>query len=221
MSSSVIFDIICFVDVLGHPFGKVPSPQPFDGCVPDEAKVIMSDPMDPVGKDLLASMYVIHYFNIMVNSPCPELGYSTKVYFNACCKPSPLFDASKILSLLPYYLGPGYLVETLQAVTQLLLDMCLDSGTALERFPEGDGFLLSAKSRQGITVRKKMISPQKLSEYWSQLYNYASLLECCENFLSANKPSAPCLLCHPFRKYLVYLKAASCYRPFLRRGVCR
>lgn len=41
-------------DVLGHPFGKVPCPRAFDGS-PDEAKVILSDPANPVGKEMLAS----------------------------------------------------------------------------------------------------------------------------------------------------------------------
>ena len=44
--------------MLGHPFGKVPCPRPFDGGLPEEAKVIMFDPVDPVGKDMLASTYV-------------------------------------------------------------------------------------------------------------------------------------------------------------------
>ena len=50
------------LDVLGHPFGKVPSPQPFDGS-PEEAKIIISDPVSPIGKELLASklnIIVIH-----------------------------------------------------------------------------------------------------------------------------------------------------------------
>ena len=40
-------------DVLGHPFGKVPSPRPFDGSS-EEASVILTDPRNPVGKELLA-----------------------------------------------------------------------------------------------------------------------------------------------------------------------
>ena len=41
-------------DVLGHPFGKVPCPCPFDGSA-EEAKIIISDPVNPVGKEMLAS----------------------------------------------------------------------------------------------------------------------------------------------------------------------
>ncbi len=105
--------------------------------------------------------------------PPTELGYSTKVYFNACCKPSPLFDTSKLLSGLPYSLGPGYLAETLQAVVQLLLDLCSDPGAALEHLPEGNGLFVSAKTNEGMSVPKKICSPRKLSEYWSELYKYA------------------------------------------------
>ena len=39
-------------DVLGHPFGKVPSPRPFDGSVED-SEVILSDPCNPLGKEML------------------------------------------------------------------------------------------------------------------------------------------------------------------------
>lgn len=84
----------------------------------------------------------------------------------------------------------------MQSVLQLLLDMCTDPAAALERIPEGNGLTLTAGSNKGVS--KKVWSPGKLSDYWCQLYSYASLLECCENFLSATKPSAPCLLCHPF-----------------------
>ena len=146
------------------------------------------------------------YSNHCVLYACKELGYSTKVYFNACCKPSPLFNTSRIPSDLPYSFGPGYLADTLQGVVQLLLDLCSDPVDALKRLPKGNGLLLSAKANAESSVVKKIPSPKKLSEYWTQLYSYAALLGCCENFLSANKPSAPCLLCHPFGKYLVFKK---------------
>lgn len=127
------------------------------------------------------------------------LGYSTKVYFNACCKPSVLFDATKIPSNLHFSVGPGFLAETMQAVLQHMLDLCIDPVAALERIPEGNGLVLYAKSA-GVLSSKKFPSPEKLSSYWSNLYSYAASLQCCENFLSATKPSAPCLLCHPFGK---------------------
>lgn len=50
----VWFYFLSFADVLGHPFGKVPLPRPFDGDQ-EEAKVILSDPTNPVGKEMLAS----------------------------------------------------------------------------------------------------------------------------------------------------------------------
>lgn len=43
-------------DVLGHPFGKPPSPHPFEGST-EEAKILLSDPSNPVGKDMLACKY--------------------------------------------------------------------------------------------------------------------------------------------------------------------
>lgn len=86
----------------------------------------------------------------------------------------------------------------MQAVLQLLLDLCTDPASALDRIPAGSGLLLIATNAAGEIKSQSFPSPIKLSEYWSQLYSYAALLECCENFLSACKPSAPCLLCHPF-----------------------
>ena len=53
-------------------------------------------------------------------------------------------------------------------------------------------------SEGGVTASHAIPTPTKLSEFWKQLYGYSQLLECCENFLSASPPSAPCLLCHPF-----------------------
>lgn len=86
----------------------------------------------------------------------------------------------------------------MQAALQLLLDVCTDPAAVLERIPEGNGLALTVKTADGMTKSKSFPPPSKLSEYWTNLYNYASLFECCENFLSATKPSAPCLLCHPF-----------------------
>ena len=83
---------------------------------------------------------------------------------------------------------------------QLFLDLSNDPLATLERLPEGEGPLLTVTTSSGQVVTKKCPSPAKLSEYWSNLYKCASLLECCENFLSACSPSAPCLLCHPFGK---------------------
>lgn len=39
--------------VLGHPFGRVPASRPYDANL-KEAEVILSDPANPVGKDLIA-----------------------------------------------------------------------------------------------------------------------------------------------------------------------
>ena len=128
------------------------------------------------------------------------LGYSTKVYFNACCKPSPLFDPQKVLTNLPLSIGPGHLAETMRLVLQFMLDLCFDPVAALERIPSGVGPVLVARTQDGEVASHGFAPPNKLSEYWDQLYSYATLLQCCENFLSAATPSAPCLLCHPFGK---------------------
>jgi len=135
-----------------------------------------------------------------VHASHSALGYSTKVYFNACCKPSPLFDEQKLLSHLPISIGPGHLAETMRAVLQLLLDLCQDPLAALERLPNGSGPPVVAHTADGGITSHGFPPPTKLSDYWSQLYKYASLLQCCENFLSATLPSVPCLLCHPFGK---------------------
>lgn len=132
-----------------------------------------------------------------------ELGYSTKVYFNACCKPSPLFSLSKVLSKLPFSVGPGHMAETMQAVLQVLLNLCSDPASALDRLPSGSGMLLVVTTASGDIKSQSFPYPTKLSEYWPRVYKYAAALECCENFLSAKKPSAPCLLCHPFGELLL------------------
>ena len=129
------------------------------------------------------------------------LGYSTKVHFNACCKPSPLFDSQKVLTSLPISIGPGYLVDTMRTVLQFLLDLCQDPVAALERIPTGPSPNLVARTLDGETASHGFPPPAKLSEYWIKVYEYSSLLECCENFLSAVPPSAPCLICHPFGKW--------------------
>ncbi|CAI8050289.1 Polyhomeotic-like protein 2 [Geodia barretti] len=165
--------------VLGHPFGKVPPSRAFDGCTPTEAEVILTDPANPVGKTLLAA-----------------LGYSTKVYFNACCRPSPLFDETLLLSSLPISLGPSHLADAMRNIIQLLVDFCVNPEEALNKLPTA-----AAKRGDVIVSSHSIPAPGKLSEFWIQLYNHISLLQCCENFVSAHPPSAPCLLCHPFERF--------------------
>ena len=148
------------------------------------------------------SQYLIKYTyqHTYSHTPFPALGYSTKVYFNACCKPSPLFDPNKVISSLPFSFEAGYLTEMTQKVLQLFVDLCKDPLSTLQRLPEGDGPVITAKSSTGELLTRKCPAPKKLSDYWVSLYKYAELFECCENFLSASIPSAPCLLCHPFGK---------------------
>ncbi len=87
----------------------------------------------------------------------------------------------------------------MRAVLQLLLDLCQDPVEALERIPCGPGPKLIARTLEGEVLSSHGFPPPaKLSTYWTELYEYSSLLECCGNFLSASAPSAPCLLCHPY-----------------------
>ncbi len=188
--------------VLGYPFGAAPSPKPFvfDNT---EAQVILSDPLNPLGKELLACKLTPLSSRLSVN-PCTlftALGYSTKVYFNMCCLPSPLFDPAKVISDLPFSIGPGGIAKTTQSVLQLLVSLCTDQVSALSHIPSGGGPSVVAwpvKGAQQSSVRLGV--PIKLSAYWSMLFQFAADLECCENFLSASPPSAPCLLCHPYRE---------------------
>ena len=125
------------------------------------------------------------------------LGYSTKVYFNACCKPSALFDKER-LGGVPYSIGPAHIGQTMREVLQLLVDLCVDPGHALSLVQKGPGPVLQAQSNTGDVMVTTFAPPTKLSEYWTQLYTYAKMFQCCENFLSATPPSCPCLICHPF-----------------------
>ena len=178
------------------------------------------------------------------------LGYSTKVYFNACCKPSPLFDSARLLSSLPISLGPAHLADSMKNVVQLLIDLCTNPEEALNRLPTATGVcvvcarvcvracvracmcawmclcvcvcvcvrvlesptplpiqegpLLVARRGDTILSSHSIPAPGKLSEFWTQLYTHINTLQCCENFVSAHLPSAPCLLCHPFGTSTTY-----------------
>ena len=39
--------------MLGHPFGKAPSPKPFEANL-EESQVILTDPLNPLGKEVIA-----------------------------------------------------------------------------------------------------------------------------------------------------------------------
>ena len=99
----------------------------------------------------------------------------------------------------------------MQKVLQLLIDFCQDSISALDLIPAGEGETLIASSVDGEIKTKRFTPPVKLSDYWNSLYDLAAKLQCCENFLSASKPSAPCLMCHPFGESHVYYKYNNMY----------
>ena len=185
--------------MLGHPFGRVPSPRPFQRNE-EESKVILSDTADPIGKEVLAgNTHNIPYSPIILY-PHTVLGYTTKVYFNACCNPSPLFDDTMVLRCLPLSIGPGYIGDTIQELVQLLLKLCKDPLDAIKLLPdEASGVQVHAVSPiTGGVATRHFIPPTKLSSYWTDVYYYGNLFKCCENFLSATPPSSPCLLCHSF-----------------------
>lgn len=124
------------------------------------------------------------------------LGYSTKVYFNACCKPSPLFNSE--YHYIPYSTGPDHIADTMRDVLQVMINLCSDPVQGLNLVPKGPGLVLQAQKTGGETVTSTFTPPNKLSDYWAQIYAYAGVFQCCENFLSPGPPSCPCLLCHPF-----------------------
>lgn len=63
---NIISNSLC-TDVLGHPFGKVPFPRPFDGN-PEEAKIILSDPVNPIGKEMLTGKKLDN--KVLKGMPC-------------------------------------------------------------------------------------------------------------------------------------------------------
>lgn len=124
-----------------------------------------------------------------------------------CCKPSPLFEPDKIISNLPFSIGPGTISETAQSVLQLLVNLCKDPVAALALVPNGSGPCITATSSEGVVSSIQFSELKKLSSYWSTLLQFASDLGCCENFLSAMEPSAPCLLCHPYRECVMFISS--------------
>lgn len=183
------------LDMLGHPFGKAPPSKPFE-YEGEDNQAILTDHCNPLGKELLSG----NRGNVDCLLLCGVLvlGYSTKVYFNACCHPSPLFDREKVVHCLPLSLGPSHIALSLRAILQLFVDLCEDKEQALTLIMEGKGPTVTATARTGETLTKSFAAPSKLSQYWLQVYDYSSIFKCCENFLSATTPSAPCLLCHSF-----------------------
>ena len=86
----------------------------------------------------------------------------------------------------------------MRQILQLLINMCTDPRLGLGLIQKGPGPMLEARTEAGDVIVTTFTPPSKLSDYWNQLYAYAKLFQCCENFLSPGPPSCPCLLCHPF-----------------------
>ncbi len=121
-----------------------------------------------------------------------------------CCVPSPLLDPAKVISDLPFSIGPGTIAEITQSVLQLLVNLCRDPVSALSHISSGNGPTLVAENLTSF-MQVQVGVPVKLSAYWSMLFQFSADLGCCENFLSASPPSAPCLLCHPYRELVFAL----------------
>ncbi len=166
-----------------------------------EVSLTQRNSTDQTGKGYMMSRQLIVNFHVCVFFVFygTDRDYRTRVYFNACCKPSPLLDPSKVLSKLPFSLGPRYRMDvTLQAVLKQLLDLCSDPVTALDCLPStGSGMLLVTTTATGKLKSKGFCCPSSSSEFWSLLLKYVEALGCCKNFVSSRKPLVPCLLCHP------------------------
>ena len=78
------------------------------------------------------------------------------------------------------------------------------------------GPLLVAKDGDTVLASHSIPAPSKLSEFWVQLYSHVATLECCENFVSAHPPSAPCLLCHPFGMWATQQLTPPCTQAYFR-----
>ena len=107
--------------------------------------------------------------------------------------------------VLPYSIGPDHIAKSMRDVLQLLIDLCLDPVQGLRLIHKGPGPMLEAKTDAGEVIATTFTPPSKLSDYWNQLYGYAKLFQCCENFFSPGPPSCPCLLCHPFGKAITVI----------------
>ena len=59
-----IHTLYTMLDVLGHPFGKAPSPRPFEADL-EESKVILSDPVNPLGKEVIAGEWESLYSELV------------------------------------------------------------------------------------------------------------------------------------------------------------
>ena len=136
------------------------------------------------------------------NRPHPhplELGYSTQLYLNACCRPPSCLSPEKIATSMPFCLPPATLSEATQQFFQTMLDLSREPLEVLSRVPEGQGLAVTAHGPNGERAHRLTVSPRTLSQYWSSVMDFAtSVLQCCENFISAAPPSVPCLICHPF-----------------------
>lgn len=181
--------------------------------------MILSDPINPIGKEVLAGTNYISNVSVYC---LLALGYTTKVYFNACCIPSPLFNKTLVHQLLPLSIGPGYIGDTLQTLVQLLIDFCNEPYNAIKMIAteSNNGPQLKAITPSGETIYRNITSPTKLSSYWSDVYYYSQLFKCCDNFLSAIPPSAPCLLCHSFGMLSVTSNCNLLILPYLRIICC-
>ena len=135
------------------------------------------------------------YFSLLT-----ELGYSTQVYFNACCKPPRSLDFSKVTNLLPYTIEASTLDESTLKFFQVILSISADPHAVFECIPKGLGPSLSLASESSSKLHQRQIyTPVTLSQFWSLIVGFAvEQLLCCENFVSATPPSSPCLVCHPF-----------------------
>lgn len=166
----------------GFPYGRAPEAGCYESCLAKEENPISVDPANPIAKTLLA-----------------DLGYSTQVFFNACCKPPELLDRQKVACNLPFTLQPSTLAESTRQFFLVLISVSNDPKAIFDAIPEGSGPVISVQTLSGQTVQKSILAPVTLSQYWSLLMDFTvEKLTCCENFISASPPSTPCLVCHPF-----------------------
>ena len=165
--------------MLGHPFGKVPPPIAFDGCTSNEAEIIMNDPANPVGKRVLAGVYVTDMY-VHTHIYVYMRRHSHKVYIGTTTHywaSSEVSSFQALLSRQMWHLGQtkvsclwrfpqfrGVLIERGSTVHTCMEDVhCIMVSTSTQLLVIVQKFILMPAANRALSLMLTVFSPHSPS----------------------------------------------------------
>ncbi|KAK6170694.1 hypothetical protein SNE40_019021 [Patella caerulea] len=122
------------------------------------------------------------------------VGISVCVHVNTTCNTGTFLSHRKV-SQLPAKYGPGSINQILRQVVQSCIECAVQEKVVFNMVKDGNGKVVVYANQGNMTYTKRLVTVEKVSEFWSFIERFLEDLGCCENFLSSHSLDGGCTKC--------------------------